>query len=211
MSNNFGRDRGLPVDRYYIEGFLAAHAQDIRGRVLEISNDVYTRKFGGGRVTRSDVLHAAPDNPKATIVADLTHADHIPSDTFDCIIFTQTLQFIHDVRATLNTLYRILRPAGTLLATFPGISQIIRKDMDRWGEHWRFTTLSARWLFEDSFPTGEVTVEACGNVLTATAFLHGLATEELRQEELAHRDPDYEFLITVRAMKSKHAGDGAVA
>jgi len=211
MSNNFGRDRGLPIDRHYIECFLAANAHDIRGRVLEIANDVYTRKFGDGRVTRSDVLHAAPDNPKATIVADLTHADHIPSDTFDCIIFTQTLQFIHDVRAALNTLYRILRPAGTLLATFPGISQIIRKDMDRWGEHWRFTTLSARWLFEGSFPTGEVTVEARGNVLTAIAFLHGLAAEELRQEELAHRDPDYEFLITVRAMKSKHAGDGAVA
>lgn len=34
--------RGFPVDRYYIEGFLAEHAQDIYGRVLEIADNKYT-------------------------------------------------------------------------------------------------------------------------------------------------------------------------
>jgi hypothetical protein len=40
-----------------------------------------------------------------------------------------------------------------------------------------------------------------GNVLTAIALLHGLAAEELRQEELDYFDPDYEILVTVRAVK----------
>jgi hypothetical protein len=44
-----------------------------------------------------------------------------------------------------------------------------------------------------------------GNVLAAISFLHGLAAEELRPEELDHRDTDYELLITVRARKSKAA------
>src|SRR5690348_17021256 len=57
LSRIFGSDRGLPVDRYYIEQFLAAHAADIQGRVLEIGHNVYTRKFGAERVTKSDVLH----------------------------------------------------------------------------------------------------------------------------------------------------------
>ena len=35
VSTQFGWDRGLPVDRYYIEDFLARHSSDIRGRVLE--------------------------------------------------------------------------------------------------------------------------------------------------------------------------------
>jgi len=39
-------------------------------------------------------------------------------------------------------------------------------------------------------------------VLTAIAFLHGLAAEELRREELDYCDPDYEVLLTVRAAKS---------
>ena len=201
ISRKFGFDRGQCIDRYYIENFLAAHAADIRGHILEIGDDTYTRRFGGERVTKSDVLHVQGGNPKATIVADLTCADHIPSDTFDCIIFTQTLQFIYDVWAALRTLYRILKPGGVLLATFPGISQISRYDMDRWGDYWRFTTLSARRLFEEVFPPECVKVNVHGNVLAATAFLHGLAAEELQREELDYHDPDYELLITVRAVK----------
>jgi ubiquinone/menaquinone biosynthesis C-methylase UbiE len=139
------------------------------------------------------------------MVADLTCAYHIPSDTFDCILLTQTLQFIYDVRATLKTLYRILKPAGILLATCPGISQISRYDMERWGDHWRFTSRSSRRLFAEVFPSAQVTVEAHGNVLTALAFLHGLAAEELRQEELDSHDPDYEVVITVRAVKPTRA------
>jgi hypothetical protein len=35
--------------------------------------------------------------------------------------------------------------------------------------------------------------------------LYGLATEELRPEELNYQDPDYEVLITVRAVKPEVA------
>jgi len=202
ISRSFGYDRGRPVDRYYIERFLALHASDVRGRVLEIADNTYTRRFGGDRVTQSEVLHAAPGNPQATLVGDLTCADDLPSDSFDCIILTQTLPFIYDVRAAIKTVYRILKPGGVLLATFPGVShQISRHDMDRWGDYWRFTTLSARRLFEEVFPPSNAEIEAHGNVLVAIASLHGLAAEELRQKELDYRDPDYEVSITVRAVK----------
>ena len=92
VSTSFGFDRGTPIDRYYIERFLAAHADDIHGRVLEFGDARYTRAFGGERVTRSDVLDLVPSNPNATIVADLTRADDVASDSFDCIVCTQTLQ-----------------------------------------------------------------------------------------------------------------------
>jgi SAM-dependent methyltransferase len=205
ISRQFGLDRGQSIDRYYIEAFLSGHAAEIRGHVLEIGDDYYTRKFGNGRVTRSDVLHLRSGNLKATLVADLTNAQHIPSNSFDCIIFTQTLQFIYDVRAALGHLHRILKPGGTLLATVPGISQISRYDMDQWGDFWRFTSLSARRLFEESFSGGNVTVQAYGNVLAAIAFLEGLAQQELNQKELDQRDPDYELLIAVRAIKAGEA------
>src|SRR5215813_4804398 len=84
VSRVYGFDRGFPIDRYYIEGFLSDYSADILGHVLEIGDNTYTRKFGGDRVTRSDVLHAIEGNPKATMVADLTCAEHIPSGTFDC-------------------------------------------------------------------------------------------------------------------------------
>jgi glycosyltransferase involved in cell wall biosynthesis len=207
-----GRDRGLPIDRYYIERFLTANAERIRGHVLELDDDRYTRTFGGNRVTRSDVLHVRQGNPRATIVGDLTSEDeHIPSNRFDCVILTQTLPFIYAIHAAIRTLHRILKPGGVVLATVGGITPISRRDMERWGHYWSFTTLSARLLFEEAFPAGDVHADAFGNVLAATAFLQGLAAEELTPTELDYRDPDYEFLITVIAVKSPAAAQGAPA
>jgi SAM-dependent methyltransferase len=201
ISQSFGFDRGQPIDRYYIEGFLALHAEDIRGRVLEIADNRYTRQFGGSRVTRSDVLNLTPDNPHATIIADLANAGAIPSNAFDCIVFTQTLQYIYEPQTAVKTLYRILKPEGVLLASFPVISQICRYDMDRWGDYWRFTDGSIRRLLGDIFTPENVTVQAHGNILAAISFLHGLAAHELRPPELEHHDPDYQILITARAVK----------
>jgi hypothetical protein len=57
ITTDYGNSRGLEIDRYYIEKFLAAHAADIRGHVLEIKHNTYTQKYGKDRVTKSDVLH----------------------------------------------------------------------------------------------------------------------------------------------------------
>lgn len=196
----FGYDRGKPIDRYYIENFLLHHKLAIHGRVLEMGDNTYTKRFGGDIVEQSDIFHAIEGNPSATIVADLTRADNIPTNTFDCIILTQTLQFVYDISAAVNHLYRILKPAGILLITLLGISQISRYDMDRGGDYWRFTTLSTQRLFEEKFSPENVEVRAYGNVLAATAFLYGLAIEDIKSEQFDYHDPDYQMLITVRAV-----------
>jgi hypothetical protein len=67
--------------------------------------------------------------------------------------------------------------------------------------YWSFTTLAAQRLFEEAFPAAKLAIEPCGNVLAATAALHGLAAEELRPRELAHRDPAFAVVIGVRAVK----------
>jgi Methyltransferase domain len=207
ISRNFGWERGGPIDRYYVEGFLARHSEHIRGRVLEIQDASYTRRFGGERVSTSDVLDVAEDNRQATIHADLTRADYVPSEAFDCIILTQTLHVIYDVHSVTQTLYRILKPGGVLLATFPGISQV--DWTDQW--YWSLTSRTARGLFEEVFPEGSVVVETHGNVLVATAFLHGLGVAELREEELDFRDPDYQFLIAIKAVKPRGHNGGSLS
>jgi SAM-dependent methyltransferase len=170
--------------------------------VLEIGDNYYTKKFCSNRVTKSDVLNIVSGDQRTTIVADLTRADSLPSDLFHCIILTQTLQMIYDFRLALKHLYRILRPDGVLLLTTHGISKIGRREgIDPWGEYWHFTTQSLKRLFQEFFPAENVTVKSYGNVLSTIAFLHGLAVEELSTEELDHHDPDYELLITVRAVK----------
>ena len=119
ISADQGFDRGRPVDRRYIRDFLSRHRDDIRGRVLEVGGDGYTRMFGSG-VARSDVVDRRPDNPAATMVADLSRAPEIADATYDCVILTQTLQYIFDIRGAIATVHRILRPGGVALATVPG-------------------------------------------------------------------------------------------
>jgi SAM-dependent methyltransferase len=197
---NWGFERGTPIDRVYVERFLAAHAEDIRGRVLEIAAPDYTNRFGRG-VEGVDILMATEGNPQATIVGDLTHAPHIPSDSFDCAIVTQTLQFVYDVPAALATLHRILAPGGVLLATVPGLTKISALEDGQFGEWWHYTGRSARRLAEEAFGAGNVEVSTYGNVLTASGFLYGLAASDLDEAELAAHDPLYEVVIGLRAAK----------
>jgi len=201
ISSDWGYERGTPIDRYYIEKFLRDSSKFIKGRVLEIGDNTYTLKFASSQVERSDVLHVSDQKQGVTIIGDLTSADHIRNDLFDCIILTQTLQFVYDVPAVIKTIFRILKSGGCVLVTIPGICQISRYDMDRWGDYWRFTTKSIMKMFEEYFPSENINVKAYGNVQTSISFLHGIAYEELSTKDLDYLDPDYELLITVKAIK----------
>jgi SAM-dependent methyltransferase len=201
ISREFGYDRGLPIDRYYIENFLDRQSLDVRGRVLEIGDATYTRRFGGDSITKSDVLHVVEGNPDATIIGDLTNSHLIPSASFDCLILTQTLHLIYNIKDAVQTIDRILKPGGVALVTVPGISQIA---IDEWKDYWcwSLTSIAAYKLFSEVFPAENMTIEYYGNVLAATAFLQGLATQELTTAELDYRDPCYQMLITIRLVKS---------
>jgi SAM-dependent methyltransferase len=207
ISRHFGADRGIggggqAVDRFYIERFLQEHAADVGGRVLEVGENTYTCRFGGDRVTRSDVLHVVEGNPRATIVADLAAAPQISDDTFDCIILTQTLQYLYDAPAAVRTLHRILKPGGVLLLTVPCLTPV--PAASQWGYtwYWSFTPLAIERMLGDAFGAGAVEVQVGGNVLSAVAFLHGLSTAEMAVDELEASDPDYPVNIAARARKA---------
>jgi SAM-dependent methyltransferase len=195
----FGFNRGSPVDRVYIDAFLDRHRADVRGETLEIGDDYYVRRYGGDRVIRSHVLHVSADNPRADFVGDLATIDHVPSDRFDCVILTQTLHLIYDYRSALANVMRILRPGGVLLITVPGITQIDRGEWNAtW--YWSFTPQSMARMLEETFGP-DVQLTSYGNVLAATAFLYGLAGDELRPVELEVSDPAYPVIVAARVRK----------
>ena len=202
VSRQYGFDRGTPIDRYYIERFLGTHAADVRGRVLEIQDDGYTVRFGGERVTRSDVLHVDPGHPGVTIVADLCDAPEIAPDSFDCIILTQTLLLIPDLSAIARTLARILKPDGVLLVTTAGISRICGQEDELWGHYWNLTRRSLELIFAGPFADGTLAIESFGNVLSAVCSLQGLAAEELAPAELALVDELYPVILGARVTRS---------
>ena len=199
LSDRYGYDRGTPVDRFYIELFLQEHRRDIQGRVLEVKDHGYTDRFGIN-VERRDVLDIQPDNVQATIIADLTVANAIPADTFDCFILTQTLHLIYDTHAAISHAHRILRPGGVLLVTVPSVSRVV-PEAGLKTDCWRFTAASCLSLFTEFFGAEQVRIHSYGNVLTAIAILTGMAYEELSRRELETNDEYFPVILGVRAIK----------
>jgi glycosyltransferase involved in cell wall biosynthesis len=200
VSINFGWDRGTPVDRYYIENFLQDRSADIKGRVLEIGDDSYSRRFGRG-ITHQDVLHIKNTDPKVTITGDITTPGVLPEGVFDCIICTQTLQLIYELNKAVDRLHAALKPGGVLLLTVPGISQI---DRYQWGTNWcwSFSVTSVHRLFERVFGRGDLQLSTHGNVFAAICFLTGAVLEDLDTKKLDVQDPAYSVIITLRAQRT---------
>jgi SAM-dependent methyltransferase len=200
VSSNWGFDRGRPIDRVYIEHFLAGHAADIKGSVLSMGDDGYARQYGDAQVVQSEVLDIRADNPRATIVADIANPAAVPAERFDCFICPQTLQFVFDVAAAVRTIGRVLKPGGVALVTVPGLSHT--NDAD-WGHawSWNFAPHSVRQLFDENFPGTDIEINACGNALTAVSFLMGLAEQDLKNDDFDQHVPGYAIVFTVRAVR----------
>lgn len=193
LNREFGFSRGTPIDRYYIEKWLEQNRKLIRGDVLEIAENTYTKRFGSEGV-ESHILHVNLEK-EGFIKGNFETGEGITQDSMDCIILTQTLPFIYDCKQVMANLYKMLRKGGTALVTTGGIAQISRYDMDRWGHFWSFTTASLERLIEESAFGKNYTMSVYGNVKTACALMYGAAAEELTTEELEYSDADYPVSI----------------
>jgi SAM-dependent methyltransferase len=203
VSRLFGLDRGMPVDRHYIDRFLAAHQPLICGRILEVAGDTYARRFADPAANPViDILHPEAKVVPGHLRADLTDLLSLPENLYDCFICTQTYNFIYDPRKAIEGSARLLKPGGVLLATVAGISQISAYDRDRWGDYWRFTAQSAARMFEEVFGKGNVEVTVFGNLPAAKALLEGLAVEDLPDRGILElHDPEYPVVIGIKAVK----------
>ena len=201
LSTSYGYDRGLPIDRYYIDKFLSAHSQDVRGNVLEVGESSYSRRLGGERITRQDVLHVHSGNPEATIVGDVADPSTLPAARFDCILMLQTLQLVLDVDSAIANVRRSLRPGGVALLTVSGLTPVCE---DEWREsfYWMFTPQALQRLLEKHFDEDKIEVQGFGNLYAATAFLHGAAVQEVSRKklDLPASVPDYSVVVAARAV-----------
>jgi hypothetical protein len=200
VSSMWGSERGLCIDRYYIERFLDSHSADVQGSVLEVQDSVYATRYGGERLHRCDVVDIDPTNPNADVVADLQDHGALGSRAYDCVILTQTLLYIYQLNAALEECARVLKPGGVLLATGPCVARIDSESgLD--GDFWRLSEDGFRRLLAEAFPKDTIDVQPHGNPVAAMAFLVGLAASEVDPAELDRPDPKYPLLLTARIVK----------
>lgn len=201
LNHDFAYGRGTPIMRRYIDEFLMENKQYIRGDVMEIGDDRYTRKYGGNKVINSYVLHV--EDGENYIKGDLQTGEGICDDMADCFILTQVLEYIYDIQNAAKNIMKALKKDGVALITVSGISQISKYDMDRWGEYWRFTDRSLKRLFAEIVGEDNVQVHVYGNVKTAVLKLYGACAEELDKEEFAYVDSDYQVMISAVIRKGQ--------
>jgi SAM-dependent methyltransferase len=202
VTNDWGFSRGRPVDRRYIESFLAHHAGDISGHVVEVGGRGYTTELGGARVSTSDIWDVNPANADATIVADLSEAPSVPSNTFDCFILTQVLELVQRAPDAIGEVHRVLKPGGVALITVPGISQISGNPVAAALWSWSFYPRTLHWLLcKAGFEPDRLEVRGWGNLKTTVAFLAQLAESDLSPGDYEVDDPRYPLIVTARAVK----------
>jgi SAM-dependent methyltransferase len=198
ISTKYGFDRGLPIDRIYIEKFLDENKKLIKGRCLEVVDNTYTKKFGGKKVTRPEVIDNDKKSKTATIIADLRDMGVVQSNSFDCVLITHTFGMIYDFEKAIKECERILKPGGYLLVTMSCFSPLFTNDDMNF---WRFTPASAKKAFGKYFT--DLKVSTLGNCLTGYSFWVGLAAEELDKKALEFNDPRFPLIVTVKARKGK--------
>jgi len=195
VSPFFGGERGLPIDRYYIDKFLLANKEDIKGRCLEVGDRKYLSRFGQDTECL-DVLCPVQIGV-VNVVANLETGEDVPFDSYDCFVMTQTLPFIFDVQSAVKHALQLLKPGGVLLITVPGITRISTTDAVSYGHYWAFTAQSIEKLFSNY----DFSITQYGNVASAKAFLDGLAAEELSEKDLGFVDERFPVTIGVRVVK----------
>jgi SAM-dependent methyltransferase len=202
VSDVFGLDRGSPIDRFYIEFFLEKYKKYITGNVLEIADNTYTKKFGQDRNINSFILdYSGANNSRNIINLDLINTDSVPENKFDCIICTQTLNFIFDFNKAIDSLHKMLKINGTALVTVAGISQVSKYDADRWGDFWRFNPMGIEKCFINKFGKSNVVACVYGNNYSATMFLNGFCFEECNKNKLLYSDKNYPLIIAIKITK----------
>ena len=199
VSKRFGQERGTPIDRFYIERFLAAHRKYIKGTVMEIAEKRYIKMFSED-VSEAIILHVNGWG-EGVMKGNLATGEGIEADRVDCMICTQTIQFIYDIHNVVKNVYKLLKPGGMVMLTASAISQISLYDYKNWGEYWRFTDQSMKKLLAEVFEESQIEVYSYGNMKAAMAFMFGVCQEEMNLADLEYYDEQFPMIIAAIARK----------
>lgn len=200
LSRRFGLEYGKAIDRFYIEKFLADNKSNIKGIAMEIAEDRYTKMFGEN-VVETMILHVNGWGGMNVIKGNLATGEGLVENSVDCLICTQTLQFIYDIHSVVKNIYKVLKPGGTAMITVPLLSQLSLYDYQNWGCYWRFTDQSMKKILLESFDEREIKVYTYGNMKAAMAFLYGICQEEMRQSDLEYYDEQFPLIIGATCRK----------
>jgi hypothetical protein len=178
--------------------------------VLEIGTTATVRRYGGESVIRADAIDLTAHSPEVTVVSDLSRADNISSNQYNCFVNQFTTHLIYDIDAALYHSIRILKPDGVLLINFPCVDYYFPHGLDMGtGKplfvYWWFTPIQVENLLRRiGLHEDDYRIECYGNLFARVAYQMNFSAEELTQHELTFADAGHPLLICVRVVKPNH-------
>lgn len=202
-----GEQVGTSVTRLYWLNYLEKHRADIRGHGLEVGTTATIKQYGGSALTQADAIDLTGHSPEVNVVADLSRADHVPGDVYDCFVNQFTTAVIYDIDAALYHSIRLLKPGGVLLINFWTVDFYFNRGLDMGTGaplfmYWNFTPIQVEnMLRRIGLTETDYEIESFGNVLTRMANLLNIPAEELTRHEFEYVDPGQPLVICVRVVK----------
>lgn len=198
FSDQYGSDRGTPIDLVFLNDFIDSNRELIRGRVLEVESSTWAERAASG--ISLDIMDTDPMNLKATIMADICQLDPLEDAAYDCVILLQTLRYRDDPVEVLRSAWNLLAPGGVILVSTPVISRV---ESGRGGnaDRWRFTPAGLEAFVLATLSDANVQTYEFGNLAAAVGFLAGASAEEL--PAWAFESPDGRFPIIACARIAK--------
>ncbi|MBK1987560.1 class I SAM-dependent methyltransferase [Sphaerospermopsis aphanizomenoides BCCUSP55] len=190
----FGLTRGKPVDRYYLNKFIAEIYPQITGNILEIGGIPKDKDFYQVNPGSSYQIMNLEPGLGIDIVGDAHDVSMIQPESFDSIITFNVLEHCYAPWQVVENIYTWLKPGGKCFAMVPSAVRLHATPMD----YWRPLPDAFAWMFRNF---SQKKLYVYGNPISVIASYHGIATEELTTEELDAFHPDYPVATCIVAQK----------
>lgn len=194
ICNTFGLTRGTPIDRYYLSKFIGEIRSEITGEIIEIGGIPKDQDFYQIKSQNSYKILNLEPGLGIDIVGDVHDSTVVESESVDSIIIFNVLEHCYAPWIAVQNIYKWLKVGGKCFAMVPNAVRVHATPAD----YWRPLPDGIKYLFRDF---SQQKLYVYGNPITVIASYHGIATEELNQEELNTFHPDYPVATCIVAQK----------
>jgi len=192
---DFGFSRGTPLDRYYLNKFVAESRDLVVGSVLEIGGQKGSHELYGFKNATSYVTMSI-DSSDADITTDAHDASAALPESYDSIIIFNVLEHCRRPWVIASNIYSWLKPGGRVFVMIPNMQRIHEGP----GDYWRILPEGLRSIFNQFNVEKLVTY---GNLFTSIAALSGVSSEEIPTGDKDSLDTDYPTITCMTGSKAQ--------
>jgi len=127
----FGGFRGSPVDRYYLDQFVAEIRSEVKGVTLEIGGSKANRELYNFTNTTS-YLAMDLQGEGLDIIGDAHDTKAVDESSLDTVVLFNVLEHCERPWVVVDNIYQWLKPRGEVFCMVPNAQRVHRLPQDYW-------------------------------------------------------------------------------